>query len=50
MKYEVLISRDISKKRKRWIEGEISIEQPNNVVKLFELNDGVRIMVYIVVF
>jgi Protein of unknown function (DUF2439) len=38
-KYTAIISRDLQKKRKKWIDGEITIDNLTKVVKVFELSD-----------
>lgn len=39
-KYTAIISRDLQKKRKKWIDGEVTIDKSTNIVKVFELSDA----------
>jgi Protein of unknown function (DUF2439) len=38
-KYAAIISRDLQKKRKKWIDGEVTIDYATKVVKVYELSD-----------
>jgi Protein of unknown function (DUF2439) len=38
-KYAAIISRDLQKKRKKWIDGEVTVDYATKVVKVFELSD-----------
>ena len=39
-KYAAIISRDFQKKRKKWIDGEVTIDNSSKTVKVFELSDA----------
>jgi Protein of unknown function (DUF2439) len=38
-KYTAIISRDLQKKRKKWIDGEVTIDYTTKCVKVFELSE-----------
>lgn len=38
--YSALISRDFQKKRKKWIDGRVTIESSSRMVKVFEVQEG----------
>jgi hypothetical protein len=38
--YNALISRDFQKKRKKWIDGRVTIEGSSRMVKVFEVEEG----------